>query len=47
VVKVDLDRKFFNRQGMHMNNLGKDKIVLKIANEATKIFLKQEVVLKK
>jgi len=45
VVKVDLDRKFFNRQSMHMNNLGKDKIALKIANVVTKIFLKQEEII--
>jgi hypothetical protein len=42
VVKVDLDRKSFTRQGMHMNNSGKDKLALKTANVVTKIFLKQE-----
>ena len=41
VVKVDLDRKFFTREGVHMNNLGKEKIALKIANVVTKIFLTQ------
>jgi hypothetical protein len=45
VVKVDLDRKSFTRQGMHMNNLGKDKKALKIANVVTKIFLKQEEII--
>ena len=45
VVKVDLDRKFFARQGLHMNNLGKLKIALKIANVVTKIFLKQEEII--
>jgi len=42
VVKVDLDRKLFARQVLHMNNLGKEKIASKIANVVTKIFLKQE-----
>jgi hypothetical protein len=37
VVKVDLDRKFFTRQGVRMINSGKDKIALKIANVVTKI----------
>jgi hypothetical protein len=32
VVKVDLKRKFFTKQGLHMNNVGKEKIALKIAN---------------
>jgi hypothetical protein len=38
VVKVDLDMKFFTRQGLHMN---KKRIVLRIANVVTKIFVKQ------
>jgi len=41
-VKVDLNRKVFTRQGLHMNSLGKEKIALKIANVVTKIFLKKE-----
>jgi hypothetical protein len=41
VVKVCLDRKFFTRQGLHTNNLGKERIALKIANVVTKIFMKQ------
>jgi len=45
VVRVDLDRKSFTRQGMHMNNSGKDKISFKIANVVTKIFLKQEEII--
>ena len=32
VVKVDPDKKFFTRQGLHMNNLGKERIALKICN---------------
>jgi len=43
VVKVDLDRKFLTRQGLHTNNLSKEKIALKIANVVTKIFLKQNM----
>ena len=42
VVKVDLYRKFLTRQGLHMNNLGKEKIALKKANVVTKIFLKEK-----
>ena len=45
VVRAELDRKSFTRQGMHMNNSGKDKIALKIANVVTKIFLKQEEII--
>ena len=45
VVKVDLDKKFFTRQGLHMNNLGKEKTALKIANMVTEIFLKQEEII--
>jgi hypothetical protein len=45
VVKVDLDRKSFNKQGMHMKNSGKDKIALKITNAVTKIFLRQEEII--
>ena len=45
VVKVDLDRKSFTKQGLHMNNLGKEKTALKIANVVTKIFLKQEEII--
>ena len=42
VVKVDLDRKFFfTRQGLHVNNLGIERVALKIANVVTKIFMKQ------
>jgi len=45
LVKVDLDWKFFTRQGLHMNNLGKEKIALKMANVVTKTFLKQEEII--
>jgi hypothetical protein len=45
VVKVDLDMKSSITQGMHMNNSGKDKTALKMANVVTKIFLKQEEII--
>ena len=45
VVKVDLYRIFFTRQGLHMNNLGKEKIAFKIASVVTKIFRKQEEII--
>jgi len=45
VVKVDHDKKFFTRQGLHMNNLGKEKIALRIANMVTEIFLKEEEII--
>jgi hypothetical protein len=41
VVRIDLDRKFFTRHGMHMNNLGKETMALEMANKATSILLKQ------
>ena len=41
VLGTDLDRKVFTRQGRHMNNLGKERIALDLANEASKILLKQ------
>ena len=41
MVKVELDRKFFTRHGLHMNNLGKERIALKIANAITTILQKQ------
>jgi len=45
VVKVDLDRKFFTRQGLHVNNLGKEKIAFKIASVVTEIFRRQEEII--
>jgi len=45
VVKVDLDRKFFTRQGLHINNLGKEKIAFKIASVVTEIFRRQEEII--
>ena len=45
VVKVDFDRKFFTRQGLYTNNLGKEKISFKIASVVTEIFRKQEEIM--
>ena len=45
VLKVDLDRKFFTRQGLHMNNLGKEKIAFKIAIVVAEIFRRQEEII--
>jgi hypothetical protein len=44
VVRIDLDRKF-TRQGMHMNNLGKERTALQITNTAANILLKQKKVI--
>jgi hypothetical protein len=41
VIKVELERKFFTRQGMHMNKLGKEEIALKIAEVAMTVLQKQ------
>jgi hypothetical protein len=41
VVEVDFKRKFFTKQGLHMNNVGKEKIVIKIANVVTTTLQKQ------
>jgi hypothetical protein len=41
VVKVDLKRKFFTKQGVRMNSVGKEKIELKIANIVTTTLQKQ------
>ena len=45
VLKTGFDTNLFTRQGMHMNNLGKERIALEMANEATKILLKQAKVI--
>ena len=45
VLKVYLDMKFFTRQGLYMNNLGKEKIAFKIVSVVTKIFRKQEEII--
>jgi hypothetical protein len=38
LVKVHLKRKFFAEQSLHMNNVGKEKIALKIADVVTSLF---------
>ena len=45
VLKTGFDTNLFTRQGMHMNNLGKERIALEMANEATKILSKQAKVI--
>ena len=42
VIRTDLDRKFFTKQCMNMNNLGKERMALEMANTAASILLKQE-----
>jgi hypothetical protein len=32
VVQVDLKRKFFTKRGLHKSSVGKEKVVLKVAN---------------
>jgi hypothetical protein len=41
ILKVNLDRKFYNRHGLHMNNVGKDKIAAQIAQITTNILQDQ------
>jgi hypothetical protein len=41
VIKVELERKFFTGQGLHMNKLGKERIALRIATAATTVLQKQ------
>jgi hypothetical protein len=42
VLNVDLSRKFSTRQGLHMNNLGEERIAIKIANVVTTVLQKNE-----
>lgn len=42
ILETDHDRKFYTRQGMHMNNLGKERTATGVAEEATKILMTQE-----
>jgi hypothetical protein len=37
VLNVDLSRKFFTRQGLHMNNLGEERIAIKRVNDVTTV----------
>jgi hypothetical protein len=43
IVMADTDRKLFTRHGLHMNNLGKEKIASKVSTIAKSIFQKQNV----
>ena len=45
VIRIDLDRKFFTKQGRHMNNLGKERKALEMANTVASILLKEEEVI--
>ena len=45
VVKVDLNRKSYTRQGLHMNNFGREKIAFKIDSVVTEIFCRQEEII--
>jgi len=43
VITADTDRKFHTRHGLHMNNLGKEKIASKFSTIVKNIFQKQKV----
>ena len=43
IVTADTDRKLFTRHGLHMNNLGKEKIASKVSTIAKNILQKQNV----
>jgi len=43
IVTADTDRKFFTRHGLHMNNLGKEKIASKVSVTVKNIFQKQNM----
>jgi hypothetical protein len=43
IVMVDTDRKYFTRYGLHMNNLGKEKIASTVSTITKNIFQKQNV----
>jgi lysophospholipase L1-like esterase len=43
IVTVDTDRKFFTRHGLHMSNLGKEKIASKVSMTVTSILQKRNV----
>jgi hypothetical protein len=40
---LDVDKKFFTRHGLHINNLGKEKTASKVSSIIKNIFLKQNV----
>jgi hypothetical protein len=43
IVKTDADRKFFTRHGLHMNNIGKEKIASNVSTIIKNTFQKQNV----
>ena len=43
ILTVDIDRRFLTRHGLHMNNLGKEKIASKVSAIVKNIFQKQKV----
>ena len=42
ILETDHDRKFFTRQGMHVNSLGKERTATGVVKEAMKILMTQE-----
>ena len=44
IVTVDTDRKFFTTHGLHMSNLGKEKIASKVSMVVTSIFQMKNVI---
>ena len=42
ILNVELSRRFFIRQGLHMNNLGEERNAIKIANAVTTVLQKNE-----
>jgi len=43
IVKADADRKFFTRHGLHMNNIGKEKIACEVSTVIKNSFQKHNV----
>jgi hypothetical protein len=43
IVKTDANRKFFTRHGLHMNNIGKEKIASEVLTVIKNTFQKQNV----
>jgi hypothetical protein len=41
MVKVELKREYFTTHGLHMNNMGKEKVSLEITNAINSLFQKQ------
>jgi hypothetical protein len=43
IVKTDANRKFFTNHGLHMNNIGKEKVASEVSTEIKITFQKQNV----